>query len=795
MKRILSVILVIVLMTSGTALTADARQAAIEYTFSGADSARAGYAEGTVTLTAEDGGYQLYWADDSGALAGYYAIADVAVSGGRGSYSFCERVAIPVGATRLIAVRDGADGVAASFDVPTYKRLPYTDSDRLYRCAALSDIHIDCQDGGENIYFTYAAQNFARALNVAQERGAAFIITAGDQVTNASGATLEWLEYQRILAESDYDGPVYEAIGNHEMRYSQYSACDPVCGVEEFIIGTGLDGAASVDARKPYYTVTEPVSGDHFIFMALEGDFSPAETDEFSDEQIAWLESLLSRFSGDGHRIFLIQHALISGYGAGDDRESPAYGGSMTADADHPNNLRFKELIEQYRDVIWLSGHTHVDLRDGVNFSDEDGRSCLMFHIPSLAGTTRIVSDGSGGHELDRTFYRDATQGYLVDAYDGAVMLSGVNFYDDLIYPAYTYIVGETPAGEPDEPATEPEAPVEPAFLWGDADGDGDLSILDATAIQRHLAGLEQLPDERQRAAKVSGYEELNIFDATLIQRRLAGLDDRFPVEDGLVPSGAGSISEVKAELDAYYAYASYTEYAALKRAYRSGESAAMQTALSEFRALRGRVRLNTVCFSDSAGMGHPYAYAWNHASGKAIEPWPGQKTTYVRTNSLGQNVYAVTVDSARYDSIVFGSGESKTADIRLTPQSGRVYYPISDSSPYAVSYSVMNRLWRTQSGEQATVYFTDTEGWGTPNLYWWTDSGNNGWPGVKMTYVRKSSTGKSIYKATVPADAKVIFSGSGGQTADIPAVADGFGYYPCVKNSEGKWSVTEYKY
>ena len=823
MKRLLCVIIAAILMISGSLIMVNAQEAKMEYVFSGADSASAGYAEGTVTLTAPDGDYLLYWADEAGALDGWYPIADVTVAGGSGAYAFGERVAIPVGATRLIAVAAAGGAEAASCSVPAYKRLAYTESDRLYRCEVLSDIHIDCQDGGANVYYTDASARFARALDVAAERQADFVITAGDQVTNASGATLEWLEYQRVLAASDYDGPVYEAIGNHEMRYAAYSDCDPDCGVEEYIIATGLGGTAAAMAdRRPYYALTEPVSGDHFIFMALEATYTPAESDEFSDEQIAWLEDLLRRYSGDGHRIFLIQHALIYGYGAGDDSRDPAYGGSMTATAEYPNNLRFKQLIEQYRDVIWLSGHTHVDLRDGVNFSDEGGFSCLMFHVPSVAATTRLSYDEDGSRTLDRTFYDDATQGYIMDAYSEAVLLCGVNFSDDQSYPAYTYIVGATQAGEeptqapfettsapteqpteaPSEPTAVPteqpaEQPAEPSFVWGDADGDGELTVLDATAIQRHLADIQPIADENLPAALVDGEVELNIIDATLIQRRLADIIFVFPVEEGLAPTAAAfDAAMVKAELDAYYPYASYPQYAALKRAYRLGDTAAMQSAMAAFRALRERVGLTTVYFSDSKGLGHPYAYAWNSSSGDAVEAWRGQKMTYVRTNSLSQQIYAVTVDRARYDSMVINWDEQKTVDIRLAPQSGRVYYPISDSSPYQVGYSVMERLWRTDSGAAATVYFTDTEGWGKPYLYYWTSEGNNKWPGTAMTYVRKSSSGKSIYKATVPAEAKVIFSdGDQRQTADIPAVAGGFGYYPYTQDEKGKWIVAEYWY
>ena len=72
------------------------------------------------------------------------------------------------------------------------------------------------------------------------------------------------------------------------------------------------------------------------------------------------------------------------------------------------------------------------------------------------------------------------------------------------------------------------------SFIWGDADGDGDVSIVDATCIQRHLVEIP-VPSFNMKAAIVSGEDELSIIDATLIQRKLVNLIDRFPVEEAAI--------------------------------------------------------------------------------------------------------------------------------------------------------------------------------------------------------------------------------------------------------------------
>ena len=61
-------------------------------------------------------------------------------------------------------------------------------------------------------------------------------------------------------------------------------------------------------------------------------------------------------------------------------------------------------------------------------------------------------------------------------------------------------------------------------YLIGDADGDGEITIFDATAIQRYLAGIEQ-GDFDIDAADADEDGEVSIFDATELQRFLAGME------------------------------------------------------------------------------------------------------------------------------------------------------------------------------------------------------------------------------------------------------------------------------
>ena len=71
-----------------------------------------------------------------------------------------------------------------------------------------------------------------------------------------------------------------------------------------------------------------------------------------------------------------------------------------------------------------------------------------------------------------------------------------------------------------------------PSPLLGDADLNREVDIIDATAIQRHVAGIVTLSQEAQLAADVDRDGDVAIIDTTLLQRHLVGMPN--------VPEGIG---------------------------------------------------------------------------------------------------------------------------------------------------------------------------------------------------------------------------------------------------------------
>ena len=414
----------------------------ITYEFTGADAQKAGYAEGTVTFEAkETGNYNLYWSDDTGALDGYYEITEVYITeeNKNAEFHFDYHTAIPADATKIIAVKSEAsatvDEAVAVYEIPVEKQLGYKVADVLYTFNSYSDIHIDEEKWGEvpAYWWEFSEQHWAQALDYSAKMNVDFIISSGDQVTNATYKNVdkEWKSYQYILAASDYVNPIYESAGNHEIRQAGMEEE----GLGEFILATGLDSKKkTIKEFKPYYAITEPKTGDLFIFMALEGGYKPAKEEEFTREQLDWVKGLLEENYGTGINIYLIQHANISGYGPGDDLNNPYYEGGM--DASLQANAEFKALLEEYKDIIWISGHTHETFELGYNYTNNNGNACHMIHNSSVGNPTH-VTDG----EIDYSFNEEISQGYYVQVFEKAIIFSGANLCDQKIYPAYSYII------------------------------------------------------------------------------------------------------------------------------------------------------------------------------------------------------------------------------------------------------------------------------------------------------------------------------------------------------------------
>ncbi len=443
---LLSILMVVSVMLTGMVSTS-AADTSISYSFT---QTQAGYAQGTVTVSsAEDTGatYYLYWANNTKALDGYQEIGTVKTSAGQGMLTIPKYTVIPPDATKLIAIKATSEpskssctvaNAAAVYSIPEERQLSFNTDDALYTFGAVSDPQIANDSYGSGSY-PYDEVHWAAALKTMAQREVDFMVSSGDTVNDQNGKqtfAAEYKTYQKILAESPYAKPIYEANGNHDVgtvwdkNGNYFNANDP------FVIGTGLDSTANtINAGKPYYEITEPVTGDHFIFMALEGGFYTDRSTQFSKEQLDWLEGLLKKYSTDGKNIFIIEHANIQGWGSGDKLTTPYYY-DLGLNKNSADVKRFIGLMETYKECVIITGHTHLELSAQYNYSDNSGTSAVMMHNSAIGGVRRLVN-GS----VDRSAVLGLSEGYIVEVYEDCIIFNGTNLYYNEIMPQCSYII------------------------------------------------------------------------------------------------------------------------------------------------------------------------------------------------------------------------------------------------------------------------------------------------------------------------------------------------------------------
>lgn len=179
----------------------------------------------------------------------------------------------------------------------------------------------------------------------------------------------------------------------------------------------------------------------------------------------------------------------------------------------------------------------------------------------------------------------------------------------------------------------------------GDVNMSGNLSIRDATDIQKHIIGLSTLDSTQMILADVNLDEEVNVMDVTAIQRDLAKLEDL-----------------------------SQTEYATDPTTQPSTDNT---TPTAPDSTISSSV---TVYFTNNLNWSNVYFYLYDSATGTASASWPGQKITNYNTNDYGESIYYSTVDVSKYDRVIFNNGSGQqTANIPVNKASSGFF--ISDSS------------------------------------------------------------------------------------------------------------------
>ena len=265
---------------------------------------------------------------------------------------------------------------------------------RKFKFAIFSDVHIKA-DTSQN-----ANVKLREAIAKVQELGCAFITVTGDlcnyDVEN---------ELNQYKAEIDAHAtiPVYEIAGNHDATQQ----------------GLNTTLWKTITGQDPYYEIIH--EDEVFLFLSqyqwADNNASGMLPQTYRD----WVNSKLEEHKAK-NRVFFFFHQYMpdcEGFGYRNGTQNQSYlVGTLPF---------FTNIINNYKNVIWFSGHSHTKFEvqanyPNVNAYNKNGEICTMIHVPTLQ---------------DGEYYVATVYDHLVEleGYKNGTVVNDIYFaIDDYIY-------------------------------------------------------------------------------------------------------------------------------------------------------------------------------------------------------------------------------------------------------------------------------------------------------------------------------------------------------------------------
>ena len=165
---------------------------------------------------------------------------------------------------------------------------------------------------------------------------------------------------------------------------------------------------------------------------------------------------------------------------------------------------------------------------------DDENQAASDFDLSTSANTRVIISEKGGEQYPGRTDTPISLNGS-----SKAFSLTKAGTWEDTTLTPTKVEVEATDVtkGSAAEPTTKPVSPTQPTTaqpatepsgnaVYGDVNGDGDITVVDATLVQKHVVQLETLSADKQILADVNGDNTISVVDATLIQKYIVQLKD-----------------------------------------------------------------------------------------------------------------------------------------------------------------------------------------------------------------------------------------------------------------------------
>ena len=157
-----------------------------------------------------------------------------------------------------------------------------------------------------------------------------------------------------------------------------------------------------------------------------------------------------------------------------------------------------------------------------INKADQDLLASITTTNLKCGETAQIVAIGEGNitySSSDESVAQVSSKGVVKAVGEGYTVITinaaGNNNYNPDTEKIIVFVSG---TADPTEPTTKPE------HIIGDVNGDGSITVLDATTLQKFISGLVSLSNEQLALADTNGDGSVTVLDATQIQKYLANL-------------------------------------------------------------------------------------------------------------------------------------------------------------------------------------------------------------------------------------------------------------------------------
>lgn len=450
---------------------------------------------------------------------------------------------------------------------------------------------------------------------------------------------------------------------------------------------------------------------------------------------------------------------------------------AMTKDATNPN-LYYCDVPANTNYVKFSEGYVNTHIGHSASVC---GGYCGRTMPPTVIyyGTANVAANReSGGYKLT-----------------GSMIFEKLEFKDYGEYPAATLKASDVtyPTTKPEDPKPIEPTPTPGNLIFGDADLDGTVSVLDSTEIQLHVVSTITLSSDAMLCADVDEDDEVSVMDATAIQLHLVGsvVNDKMEKPIASTPDDPNPPVVVN----------------------------------------KKTITLNA---TDAFKNGEIYVFAYND-EGETNGEWPGQKMTasgtkytlevdetlnkikFVgvygdATKTIETNPYDLTETPYDIEAVKLTCNQKWTSayihiwnedpsnnvsttwpGIKMSGKSGAYEFYVPKNSAYT-AYKFNNNSGQESNTyylvepETTAVYFTDVYSWG--NIYahcWQTGGGGTAWPGLQMELVETNAQGQKVYKIDLPIGSynNIIFNnkGAGKETATMQLSGEpNEGFYP-LKN------------